>query len=227
MDYKKKYLKYKQKYFFLKNQQIQLQIQNGGNNQEYITKLKELYPQTEHLRDDKDYKDNHITYGEITYEGIQVIKEIYDRLNLEYFIDIGSGNGKLPLFMAGSSKIKKSVGIELVEIRHNRAMELKSQLANNFSEITQKVEFINDDFNNVNFSTVLNNNNKPVAVFISNLCFGEEINEKLYKKLLDELPAGTVIIASKKANIANGKKIETILCPMSWSVNSNVFVVYL
>lgn len=224
MDYKKKYLKYKQKYFFLKNQQIQKQI---GGNQQYINKLKELYPQTEHLRDNKDYKDNHITYGEITYEGIEVIKEIYDRLNLEYFMDIGSGNGKLPLFMAGSSKIKKSVGIELVEIRHNRAMELKSQLANNFSEITQKVEFINDDFNNVNFSTVLNNNNKPVGVFISNLCFGEEINEKLYKKLIEDLPSGSVIIASKKANIANGKRTETILCPMSWSVNSNVFIVYL
>jgi hypothetical protein len=227
MDYKKKYLKYKQKYFFLKNQQIHKQIQSGGNNQEYITKLKELYPRTEHLRDNKDYKDNHITYGEITYEGIQIIKEIYDKLNLEYFIDIGSGNGKLPLFIAENNNIKKSVGIELVEIRHNRAMELKSQLANNFSEITQKVEFINDDFNNVNFSTVLNNNNKPVAVFISNLCFSPELNEKLYKKLLEELPSGSVIIASKKANIANGKRTDTIKCPMSWSVDSSVFVVYL
>ncbi len=223
MDYKKKYLKYKQKYFFLKNQQIQI----GGNNQEYITKLKELYPQTEHLRDNKDYSGNPITYGEIKYEGIEVIKEIYDKLNLEYFIDIGSGNGKLPLFMAGSSKIKKSVGIELVEIRHEKAMELKSQLANNFSEITQKVEFINDDFNNVNFSTVLNNDKEPVAVFISNLCFSTELNEKLYEKLLKELPSGSVIIASKKAYIANGKTTADIKCPMSWSDYSSVYVVYL
>jgi tRNA1(Val) A37 N6-methylase TrmN6 len=71
-----------------------------------------------------------------------------DRFN--NFIDIGSGRGKLPLYVAGLPNISKSVGIELVTDRYNDALEIKNKL-NDYKNITNKVIFINDDFLNVNY----------------------------------------------------------------------------
>jgi len=217
-DYKQKYLKYKEKYIQLKNK-----FDNDDNNNNYIINLKKIYPSTEFHNDNKKYGDNHTTYGEITYDGIEALKT--HMKNYKYFMDIGSGNGKFPLYMAGDNNILTSVGIELVEIRHNRAIELKNKLTEEFNNITNKVKLINADFRNVDFKQVLNNNNQPVIIFISNLCFSPEINNELYKKIKAELPSGSIIFSSKEINTLT--KAQSIPCPMSWSSSSSVFMLVL
>jgi hypothetical protein len=222
IDYRLKYIKYKKKYLELLNQK------GGGEiNNEYIEKLKRIYNKPEFLNDGLDYGNNHITYGEITYEGIEEVikkmKEIVDVNKYKNFVDIGSGNGKYPLYMAGLNNIKKSIGIEIVKIRHKKAEELKETLKEE-KEI-EKVKFINDDFRKVNLKT--ETNGEISIVFISNLCFNEEMNEELYKKLIDELPTESIIISSKKANIIKDKKTIEIICQMSWNLDSTVYLTLL
>lgn len=101
------------------------------NKENYIDKLKTLYPLCIH--DEKKlsdlYKDYHITYGEMEYDGVETICNIKDIDNsFDTFIDIGSGRGKIVLYMA--TKFNKSIGIEIVKERNDDANKLLLSLSN-------------------------------------------------------------------------------------------------
>lgn len=136
-------------------------------------------------------------YGELTYDGIELLAKIIDRQKIKVFMDIGSGNGKIPVVLAQSQSITTSFGVELVEERHKNAMVVKNKLLENpkFKEIVKKINLVNDDMFNVDFGKIATDS--QTLVFISNLCFGEEITAQLFAKLAKELPIGSVIASSK------------------------------
>ena len=228
-DYYQKYLKYKDKYLKLKHQL--------GGNDLYITELKKEYPECVHdittLKDANNYSKNGYatTYGEMDYPAIEKYNDLFNKdENIEYFIDFGSGRGKLPLFMADKVKVK-SIGIELVTERHDDAIKLKNTLAKKYSEITNKVELINGDMfkylENVNKGTF----KTPVLIWISNLCFGEEITSRLFNKLIEKMPSGSIIGSSKVPNKipdglepVNFEKDNKVEVQMSWSKISNIYI---
>ena len=79
----------------------------------------------------------------MNYEGIELL---YNYLITNYFtilphcfLDVGSGRGKLCLYMAEKQNIDRSIGIELVEIRIQDALRLKEDLR--YPTYTNKVEF--------------------------------------------------------------------------------------
>lgn len=229
-DYYKKYLKYKDKYLKLKQQL--------GGDDDYILELKKLYPECVHDHGnikniDKYQKEGYATtYGEMDYPAIEKYNSLFNAdSERDYFIDFGSGRGKLPLFMADKVN-KKSIGIELVAERHENAVKLKELLSKSHPEITSKVELIGGDMfkflDNVNKTTF----DTPVLIWISNLCFGEEITNKLFNKLIEKMPSGSIIGSSKVPNtipegiepiIVEGKT-NTVLVPMSWSKSSSIFI---
>lgn len=230
-----KYLKYKDKYLKLKFQLDN--IQSGGADA-YITKLKTLYPECLHdngtIKDVGKYQENgySIIYGEMDYPGIEEFNKLFNsRGEIKYFIDFGSGRGKLPLFMA--DKVNKSIGIELVVERNEAAIKLKDNLSKEFSKITDKVELIANDMfeylKNINKSTF----DSPVLIWISNLCFGEELTKKLFNELVDKMPSGTIIGSSKIPEsipegiipiVKEGITDNKVIVSMSWSKSSSIYV---
>ena len=64
-----------------------------------------------------------------------------------------------------------------------------------------------------------------VLVWISNLCFDQETTNSIFKKIIKELPKGTIIACSKPYNFNNVqiKKIAEITVKMSWSNGSTVY----
>jgi len=228
-DYYQKYLKYKDKYLKLKQQL--------GGEDDYISELKKLYPECVHdttsLKDAEKYSKNGYTttYGEMNYPAIEKYNDLFNKDgNIDYFIDFGSGRGKLPLFMADKVKIK-SIGIELVTERHEDAVKLKNTLAKNHPDITNKVELINGDMfkylEGINKDTF----KKPVLIWISNLCFGEEITARLFNKLIEKMPSGSIIGSSKVPNKipdglepVNFEKDNKVEVQMSWSKTSNIYI---
>lgn len=228
-DYYQKYLKYKDKYLKLKSQV-------GGNN-EYIEELKKLYPECVHdsgnIKDASKYQEDGYatTYGEMDYPAIEKFNSLFNSERTKnYFIDFGSGRGKLPLFMA--DKVNNSIGIELVTERHNDAVKLKEELSKKWPEITDRVNLVEGDMfkyldtvNKLTFKT-------PVLIWISNLCFGEEITSKLFNKLIEKMPSGSIIGSSKIPNVipsglepiqkdGTDNRIEV---PMSWSKSSSIYI---
>ena len=210
-NYDHAYEIYKQRYQELKNK-----------NNNFFEELKKLYPVVQFDKNSSiiNYKKHKITYGELSYDSLDKILTHFNN-DFNIFIDIGSGRGKLCLYASGLDNINKSIGIELVKERHNDAISLKNKLKK-FSNI-QKVEFYNEDIFKINMNTFINKNNK-VLIWISNLCFNEELNEKLFNKLIKELPKGVIISCSKKPTknkiLEDIGKIEV---NMSWSEKSPIY----
>ena len=196
--------------------------------EKYLKELMDLYPSIKmDLVDSKQlYSDHTITYGEMDYDGMdKLLKHLQDQnINFNYFIDIGSGRGKLPLHVASLPNVTKSIGIEVVKERHNDAEELKQKLKE-FKQITDKVVFINDDFNKIELSQYINS---ITLVWISNLCFSQEFTNLIFNKLVEILPSGSIITASKKHFFESPKlfNLGTLQVPMSWSKTSSSIYIY-
>jgi hypothetical protein len=235
-----KYLKYKSKYFKLKmsnNQNQSSDLNNSTINEQYIAELKKIYPECKYdgpnVKDTDKYRENGYitTYGEMNYPAIEIFNDKFNPSNsLEYFIDFGSGRGKLPLFMA--VKVKKSIGIELVTERHNDALELKNNLSQKFPELTEKVELINGDMFEYLKSIDKSSFTGPVLIWISNLCFPEEITKKLFDELSEKMPSCSIIGSSKIPSIIPtniepliiNENSNKIIVQMSWTSESTIYV---
>ena len=233
--YHTKYLKYKSKYLKLKTY---LEKSQSGGDDLYITELKKLYPECVFdrgsIKDAAKYENSgyKTIYGEMDYAAIEKFNEKFNSTgNIKYFIDFGSGRGKLPLFMG--DKVNKSVGIELVTERYNDAIILKENLSKKFSEITNKVELINGDMFDYLKSVNKTTFSGPVLIWISNLCFSEHITKKLFDELIVKMPTGSIIGSSKIPNeissgiepiILAGNTDDKLIVPMSWSKQSAIYL---
>lgn len=215
-----KYLKYKIKFHKLNNEFIN----------KYLTELKNMYSNCKHDSGNnyKLYEGNTITYGEMTYEGIDKLNAYVNKNNdFRYFMDIGSGRGKLSLYMRGMPRIIKSYGIELVKERYDDSIKLKNDLAKKFDYYTNDVEFINNDLFKISIKDLIDS---KVFIWMSNLCFDTSINDNIFKKLYDELPKDSIICCSKKPSVDIEKlfrintDLKEIAIPMSWSDSSNVYI---
>lgn len=195
---------------------------------EYLNKLKTLYPFCKHDNTGEDkslYAQHKITYGEMSYEGIELLYQ-YVLTNCFHilphcFIDIGSGRGKLCLYMAEKSNIEQVVGIELVKSRYDDAIKLKEDLKTD--SYTKKVEFYNSNIFDLSLRKIIGTS--PIFIWFSNLCFESSNTDAIFNKIVDELPLGSIICCSKiPTNNENCVLKNTIVIPMSWSNNSNVYV---
>jgi hypothetical protein len=237
MDWKLKYLKYKNKYLSLKKTyqiggtpSTNLSITNSSS--EYFDLLKKLYPNC--VKNPNESKEQTHTYGEMEYEGVEMlyskVKEINP--NIKYFLDIGSGRGKLPCWFAGFDKIDKSTGIEIVEERCLDAEKLKSELSKQFPNQVEKINLLCGDFTSYDLSFLVDSN-PDTLVWISNLCFGPELTTKLFTQILSQMVVGTICTCSVKPdnedNLVNGKKlqfIKTTKIQMSWWDNLSDVHIY-
>lgn len=206
----------------------------------YINILDRLYPHCIHddstIRQqiETDYANHKITYGEMQYEGLeQLYQHIIKFDNNSYpfvphcFLDIGSGRGKLCLYMAAKSCIGQSIGIELVKQRYEDALTLKNALDAKYPDYTKKVSFINSNILDISLKQYIRS--APVFVWFSNLCFDQSITDKIFEKLIAELPIGSIICCSKIPQIMNNgvencKSLGQISIPMSWAEDSIVFI---
>jgi len=222
MDYKKKYLKYKNKYINIKNQL--------GGRINLITELKNIYPTCQHDKNilTSKYIDHKITYGEMEYDGLDELIQYLNNNNINNytsFIDIGSGRGKLCIYMLKYANIQKSIGIEIVEERHKDAVNLKNTLSNlNINtELLNNIIFLNNNIFDVNFLDHINDNDIPL-IWFSNLCFDITKSDEVYKKLIIDMPNETIICSSKKPRLTdNLEEIGIIPIRMSWNDISDVY----
>ena len=133
-------------------------------------------------------------------------------------MDLGSGRGKLCMYMAAQPKIKYVLGVELVKQRHDDAEILKSELT---FEYADKVKLLHKNIFDVDFEDY---KNKQIFIWFSNLCFEPTGINNVFQRLQKELPAGTIVCCSKKPHELFGEFLNTIQVPMSWNKASNVYI---
>lgn len=213
----------------------------------FVNRLKLAYPSCKFDKNINNniYNNHKITYGEMDYEGIEELYEyIKKRYNdeLDTFIDVGSGRGKLCMFMAAQKNIDKSIGIELVKERHDDAVLLQKELieyqdTGKTSQMThsklckggekidyaKKVILLNENILDIDFKNYLSQDSN-VFVWFSNLCFEQSTTNEIFEKINNELPDNSIVCCSKMPNPTVGTFLNKIKIPMSWSKNSDVYI---
>jgi len=162
------------------------------------------------------------TYGEMTLKGIELLVKLFEKtqpirtypINQQTFYDLGSGLGKNVMMVASLVPGIKSKGIELVKERHNKAMIAYNALKNK-SKIN--IEFMCGSFFDYNVSDA-------AWIFISNLCFTDEINKKLTEQLENQVKQNTLIACSVELPVNTFKLIYTGSIPMTWEKNSALYL---
>jgi len=198
----------------------------------FFEQLYEKYPSCVHDSiEAHKYPKQKIVYGEMEYEGM---KELYAYVrglvpSLGGFMDVGSGRGKLCLFMAELPEIKYAIGIELVYERCRDAQKLKKDLGVDFGSITKKVRFLCENALDINYRSLVPQKSSPCFVWFSNLCFVSETSDAILRKLSTELPRGSILACSQALSVETReedgiRKIGKVSVAMSWNTSSNVFV---
>ncbi len=172
--------------------------------------------------DNKLHGDQYnLTYGELTGQGMEQIVKYLKKSNIKpsetTFIDLGCGNGKT-LAYGLVYGFKQARGAEIVEARYAYAEKKRAQLEQRMRE---RIQLTKSDIFNLPKSYFPSKS----VVFVSNLLFPDETNQKLIKFLSANTPAETIIIVSKiPNNLYKLKLIEKIPVPMSWAANSECYV---
>ena len=195
---------------------------------DYWSDLKKLYPSTVYVDIDPtspSYTGIDLTYGEMSMEGLQSMIMKHQLYDYPVFIDMGAGQCKLPLYAAGFSHIESSIGIELVEERIYFAKDLQTRLQNSHSGIVAKINIIHSDMLKVDLTELVKN--RKTLVWVSNLCFGPELTSRIFDKLYEELPNGSIVSCSdipKNVDPTKFKEVAMETIAMSWDSNSTVYM---
>ena len=174
------------------------------------------------------------TYGILEREGIQNMVQRVNTSNINpldnnqiKFIDLGSGDGRIPIIMVRDHNTNCGHGIEFSEARHNKAME-RYQKCSDIEK--KKLKFIHGDMLDKNKINLEPYN----VIYISSLCFPPHLLEGIKNKVLNECRNGTHIFTSKGilgtqqgGSSEHEKEIiklnEEFNIKQSWSNDSRVF----
>mmetsp|Transcript_28497 Transcript_28497/g.73012 ORF Transcript_28497/g.73012 Transcript_28497/m.73012 type:complete len:210 (+) Transcript_28497:25-654(+) len=127
------------------------------------------------------------TYGELTDIGF---RQVFDDILKESdsFVDLGSGTGKLVLQAAVEYGVEKSVGVELSETRHAKALKARSSMP---AHVQMATSFLCADAAGDEAAATLAT---ATSVWVSNLCFDEAMQHRLLA-CIEKSPSIQVVAA--------------------------------
>lgn len=181
-----------------------------------------------HINDaENKYEGHQVTYGEVTEAGIHKMSKAFTKylplqkvpVQNRTFYDLGCGLGKMVIGIALLNPPLRSIGIELVEERAEKAGIALGRLSKHVQNRC-----------GIMAGSVLDNQffyGNACWIFISNLCFSHEVTEKLFEKIGKEVPVGSVILCSKPCETSTTYGItlkETFQIPMTFTEGSNIHV---
>jgi hypothetical protein len=159
-----------------------------------------------------------LTYGEITPEGAELMIDAFEKhkplasypSDQRSFYDLGSGIGKMVLYMAAHVPAIMSKGIELVAERHEKAMVAFNMLKD--KSVKKRIELICGSFMDRSL-------HDAAWIFVSNLCFSDAVCVEMAAKLAKEVRSGTLIVSSKSFSFPEDtfETLEKCSVPMTWN----------
>tara|TARA_E500000178_G_C16800720_1_gene652298 strand:+ start:127 stop:663 length:537 start_codon:yes stop_codon:yes gene_type:complete len=132
-----------------------------------------------HISSNLNKNNSSYTYGEVSCKDLL---EIINQLNLcdRLFLDIGSGCGKIVLYLAFKLNMI-SEGIEIDKNRFDKSIEFLNRF-----NLSNNVTFYNESFEKV----YLGNYD---IIYCCNLVFSNEDNKILYKKIVKEFKGISIL----------------------------------
>lgn len=174
-----------------------------------------------------DIQDDAFIYGEVEFLPFYIMLDRVKPKPNEIFYDLGSGAGKATFTAAIYFDFAKAYGVELLpglfdlaNSQINKAYSLVDIKDNNksFKNQIAKIEFINNNFLNVDFSDA-------DVVFVNATCLSYPTWEKLVEKFTHLKPGSRVIVTTKKIEHPDFSQSFHGMTLMSWGMNSiNVYI---
>ena len=167
--------------------------------------------------------DHNLTYGEIEWPTLKLILDHAQKQTSTSgrFYDLGCGRGRAVLYMALSGLFDHSVGIEVLPERVKLAQQALQKLRASIPTAGAKVKLFEASFLNPAFKY-----KDARVVFISNMCFDNETQETLFKKLNSEMPKGSLLFCSRlpSSPLVSFEKLSTEKVPMTWTPTSEFHI---
>ncbi|CAK5090661.1 unnamed protein product [Meloidogyne enterolobii] len=138
------------------------------------------------------------TYGETSYERMQMIIEELKPSQKDVFVDLGSGVGQLVVHMAGGTLTHRAVGIEIASLPSKFAKKLEHEfkkLMNWFGRPFQPFELLHGDFLSTEYRKLITE--EASIIFINNYAFQSDLETRIKRELLSDLKDGTKIVSTK------------------------------
>ncbi|KAL7074203.1 hypothetical protein ACQ4LE_006339 [Meloidogyne hapla] len=138
------------------------------------------------------------TYGETSYERMQMIIEELKPTQKDVFVDLGSGVGQLVVHMAGGTQVHRAVGIEIASLPSKFAKKLEHEfkkLMNWFGRPFQPFELLHGDFLSTDYRKLITE--EASIIFINNYAFQSDLETRIKRELLSDLKDGTKIVSTK------------------------------
>jgi SAM-dependent methyltransferase len=139
-----------------------------------------------------------LLYGELPFETWQQIVERAAPKSDGIFFDLGSGTGRIIIASYLLFSFRKSIGIELLEGLHNKALEVKDDFDKVVKPQVEKyisgreLTFINDNIFNIDLG-------EADFVFMNHPFKEGDDFARLEEKFLNELKPGTKIVTTIRA----------------------------
>jgi len=165
---------------------------------------------------------HNLTYGEIEWPTLKLMVEYAQKQTIPgRFYDLGCGRGRAVLYMALSGLFINSVGIEVLPERVALAQQALQKLRASIPIAGAKVKLYEASFLNPAFKY-----KDARMVFLSNMCFDNETQEALFKKLNAEMPKGSLVFCSKMpvGQIPAFESVAVERVPMTWTPTSEIHI---
>eukprot|EP00746_Dinoflagellata_sp_MGD_P154630 gnl/MRDRNA2_/MRDRNA2_84939_c0_seq1.p1 gnl/MRDRNA2_/MRDRNA2_84939_c0~~gnl/MRDRNA2_/MRDRNA2_84939_c0_seq1.p1 ORF type:complete len:358 (-),score=32.37 gnl/MRDRNA2_/MRDRNA2_84939_c0_seq1:740-1813(-) len=143
---------------------------------------------TDHVFPGACLEAGNLQYGEIMYQGMNMLYQAIPFEEEDVFYDLGSGTGKLTLYIALRGEIKRSVGLEIGLKRHSVAQEACSKLAqelclrqtNQVSNLTRACSA----FSVLQTDIRENTYRDATVTVVNNLCLDKSVESRVIENLM-------------------------------------------
>ena len=168
---------------------------------------------------------HNLTYGEIEWPTLKLMLD-YAQKQVALpsggrFYDLGCGRGRAVLYMAMSGLFDNSVGIEVLPERVSLAKDALNKLRASIPIAGSRVKLFEASFLNPAFKY-----KDARMVFLSNMCFDNETQNAIFRKLNTEMPKGSLVFCSRlpSETLSAFETLGVQNVPMTWTPTSEIHI---
>lgn len=170
---------------------------------------------------------HNLTYGEIEWPALKIMLDYLQKQGIASpspsgrFYDLGCGRGRAVLYMAMSGIFEHSVGIEVLPERVSLAKEALNKLRASIPIAGAKIKLFEASFLNPAFKY-----KDAKLVFLSNMCFDNETQNAIFRKLNVEMPKGSLVFCSRPPSetLSAFEVLGIEKVPMTWTPTSEIHI---
>jgi len=168
---------------------------------------------------------HNLTYGEIEWPALKTMLEYLEKQGTSIsggrFYDLGCGRGRAVLYMAMSGLFDYSVGIEVLPERVSLAKDALNKLRSSIPIAGARVKLFEASFLNPAFKY-----KDAKLVFLSNMCFDNETQNAIFRKLNIEMPKGSLVFCSRPPSetLSAFEVLGVERVPMTWTPTSEIHI---